>query len=73
VFGSMFRNQDEEPAGRYHAELIEGHIRWQSHQAERYGRLNRGEQQGRRLVSASTSNAIGIYFTSIYWYTKPER
>jgi hypothetical protein len=73
MFRSMFQSQEEEPAGRYRTGIIEGHMRKQSHQAEVYECLNKGEQQGWRLVSASTSNPVGTYFTSLYWDTSQER
>ncbi len=74
MFRSLFQSQDAGPTGRYRAEIIDGHVRKHSHQAEVYECLKKGEQQGWWLVSASTSNSMASsWTTSIYWDTTPER
>ena len=73
MFRSMFQSEAREPVGRYRAETISGQLRQKSHLAKVQERLNEGDARGWRLLSASTTNASGAHFTSIYWDTTQER
>jgi hypothetical protein len=58
---------------RYRYEIIAGHMRIKSHHPEVQDALDKGSGQGWRLVSANTTNPGGVYITSIFWDTTPER
>lgn len=57
--------------GRYRVEIVTGEMRKKSHQNKVQETLNEGSQQGWQLVSATTTNASGVYVTGIYWDTTP--
>lgn len=69
----MFRSEAQGPAGRYRAEIVSGEMRQKSHQDKVQETLDEGAARGWRLVSATTTNASGVYVTGIYWDTAPER
>jgi hypothetical protein len=66
--GFVFQSEAREPTGRYRAEIVTGELRQKSHQAKVQEQLDEGAARGWHLVSATTTNATGIY-----WDTAPDR
>ncbi len=60
------------PSGRYRMEIVSGQWREKSHRPKVQAALDEGSAQGWRLVSATTTNASGVYATGIFWDTTPE-
>jgi hypothetical protein len=67
------RDSGAVPSGRYRVEIVSDQWREKSHLPKVQAALDEGSAAGWRLVSATTTNASGVYVTGIFWDTTPER